>query len=138
MSVMAYDEVKANRVCELLAAREEARSLRQACVIAEVKASTFLFWCDTQPDLAKRYAAADKIATDLAFEEFSEANDEQPVMGERGIDTGWVAWQRMRLDNKKWEMAKRRPSKYSEKVQQEITGADGGPVQFVSKSILEG
>ena len=135
---MAYDAQKAEHVCELLAARDEARSLRQACVIAGVKPSTFLYWCDTQADLAKRYAAADKIATDLAFEEFAEANDEQPVMGERGIDTGWVAWKRMNLDNKKWEMAKRRPSKYSDKIQQEVSGPDGGPVQFVSKSILEG
>lgn len=127
---MAYDPAKAEQVCDLLAEHDQAKSLRQACVIAGVKPSTFLYWCDTHSDLATRYAAAEKVSTDLAFEDFNEANDELPAMGEHGVDTGWVAWQRMRLDNKKWSMSKRRPSKYGDKIQQEHSGSVG--VQLVN------
>lgn len=40
--------------------------------------------------------------------------------------------QRARLlsDNIKWVLAKEEPKKYGDKVQQEISGPDGGPVQF--------
>ena len=132
---MAYDPVKAEQVCDLLAEGDQAKSLRQACVIAGVKASTFLYWCETNADLAAKYAAADKIATEVAFDEFREQNEELPPTGERGVDSGWVAWQRMRLDNRKWEMSKRRPSKYGDKLQTEISGKDGGPVQFVIRDV---
>ena len=40
-------------------------------------------------------------------------------------------WQRNQLASK-WH-----PKKYSDRVQTEITGMDGGPVTFVTKSILE-
>jgi hypothetical protein len=117
------DTKKAQRVCDLLAAHEEAKSLRQACKIVGIPPSNFLFWCDKNPELAEQYARADKIATDLAFEEFAELNDEAPPRVKGYTDAGWAAWQRMRLDNKKWAMSKRRPSKYGDKVAVENSGS---------------
>ncbi len=125
---MAYDAEKAKAVCDLLAEQESAKSLRQACAIVGMLPSTFLYWCDQHKELAEMYARADKIATDLAFEEFNALNDEEPPRVEGRVDAGWANWNRTRLDNKKWAMSKRRPSKYGDKVQQEISGPDGGAI----------
>lgn len=113
---MAFDPLKATAVCDLLAEFEVAKSLRQACAIVGVAPSTFLYWCSQHEDVAKQYARANEIATDLSFEEFQELNDQPPQTNRFGVDPAWVQWQRMRLDNKKWEMCKRRPSKYSDRI----------------------
>lgn len=126
---MAYDADKAKTICDLVAEQEIAKSLRQACSIVGLAPSTFLLWCDTNEALAEQYARANKIATDLQFEEFNALNDERPPTVKGFTDAGWAQWQRMRLDNKKWAMSKRRPSKYGDKVAH--TGDDGGPIQFV-------
>jgi hypothetical protein len=39
---------------------------------------------------------------------------------------------RLRIDARKWYAAKLNPKKYGDKIQQEVTGADGGPVQTVT------
>lgn len=117
------------RVCDLLSSFEEAKSLRQACELAEVHPSTFLRWCEENKAFAEQYARAEKIATDLSFDEFRALNEERPPKVKGYTDSGWAAWQRMRLDNLKWAMSKRRPSKYGDKVQQEISGKDGAPIE---------
>lgn len=133
---MAYDPQLAHTVCDLLAENEVAKSLRQACAIVGLAPSTFLLWCDNDGELAEHYARAVKISTDMQFEQFGELNDVEPPLVEGRVDAGWVAWNRQRLDNKKWEMAKRRPSKYSEKVTH--AGDPENPIDLVVHRIAAG
>lgn len=122
------DPLKAKLVCELLESQaDDCQSLRQCCEKAEVPPSTFLGWCDANDDLAEQYARADKIATEIQFERLNELNEQEPPKVEGRIDNGWVQWQRMRLDNRKWALSKRRPSKYGEKVA--VGGDPGNPIQ---------
>jgi hypothetical protein len=124
---MAYDPDKAKLVCSLLAENDVAKSLRQACELADVAPSTFLYWCDQghmvtdasgkQLPLSEHYARADKIKSDIDFEQLAEENEKLPARTKSGVDIGWVAWNRQRLDNRKWILSKRRPSKYGDRVE---------------------
>jgi hypothetical protein len=123
-----YDPLKAQMVCELLESQEDdCQSLRQCCAKVGVAPSTFLRWCDENEDLAERYARADRIATEIQFERLNELNEVMPPMVDGRVDNGWVQWQRMRIDNRKWALSKRRPSKYGEKVA--VGGDPGNPIQ---------
>jgi hypothetical protein len=44
---------------------------------------------------------------------------------------------RLRVDARKWFAAKVAPKKYGEKVQQELSGPDGGPIQTKGESAIE-
>ena len=130
---MAVDLDKAREICQLLKAQDPGcTSMRQCCFKVGVPPSTFIGWCDQDPELGKLYGAAADIATDLQFEEIDEIANEEPAVVEGRVDPGWVAWQRVRLDAKKWTKAKRNPKKYGDRVSQEISGKDGGPIQVRS------
>ena len=119
---MAYDALKAQKVCELLESQDDGcESLRKCCAKCDLAPSTFLRWCGDNKELAEHYARADRIATDIQFEQFHDLNDEEPPTVEGRVDSGWVQWQRVRLDNKKWEMAKRHPKRLGDRP---VPGAD--------------
>lgn len=54
----------------------------------------------------------------------------------QGRNLGWVAngeaiqRSKVRVDTRKWLMSKMLPKKYGDKVTNELTGADGGPIEF--------
>lgn len=48
-----------------------------------------------------------------------------------------IEHRKLRIDTRLKLLAKWNPKKYSDKSQHELTGADGGPVQFVARSILD-
>jgi len=76
-------------------------------------------------------AARDKGADALA-EQCLDIIDEQPeyVTGDTvRIDAGYVAWQRARVETRLKLLAKWHPKKYGDKVQTELTGANGGSVK---------
>jgi hypothetical protein len=41
----------------------------------------------------------------------------------------WIARSRLRVDARKWVAAKLKPKKYADKITNEHTGANGGPIQ---------
>jgi hypothetical protein len=45
------------------------------------------------------------------------------------FDSTAVARNRLRVDARKWVAAKLLPKKYGDKVQQEVSGPDGGPIE---------
>lgn len=53
----------------------------------------------------------------MEFERLEELADEQPERDDKGrVDPGWVAWQRGRVDVRKWTLARKRPKKYGDKL----------------------
>lgn len=56
--------------------------------------------------------------------------DGKPVMT---VDKASAAAARLEADNKKWLAMKLAPKKYGEKVQAEVSGPNGGPVQSVTR-----
>lgn len=94
-------------------------------------------WLNTTPEFAERYARARSEQADALADEILHLADEKPdrVADEQGnqrVDSGWVQWQRNRVEARKWIAAKLKPKKYGEKIDATLSGADGGPVQFQS------
>jgi hypothetical protein len=43
-------------------------------------------------------------------------------------DTEWISRDRLRCDMRRWAASKLAPKKYGDKIVQQVTGADGGPL----------
>lgn len=76
-----------------------------------------------------QYARAIDVRTDSDCDELADELKQVPETTEHGVDSGWVSWQRVRIDAMKWLLSKRNPKKYGDKVQQEVSGPNGGAVQ---------
>ncbi len=79
---------------------------------------------------AKRYARACEIRAEVMANEMLEIADnfEHDVIKTDGIevvDHAVINRDRLRVDSRKWLLAKLHPKKYGEKISQELTGADG-------------
>jgi hypothetical protein len=116
-----FNQQKADAVCARVA---EGESLRDACAAEGTTHPTFLRWCGDDKALADQYARARGVSSDLEFLELGEIQREEPRLGPSGtVDAGWVAWKRLQIDTKKWELAKKEPKKYGDKIEHEHKGA---------------
>ena len=113
------------RVCELL---EDGLSLLETCRRLGIPYATVHNWAYLHPDFKEKYARAREIGDDIEFERLTELAMQEPPKAGKGMDTAWVNWKRLQIDTAKWMLARKRPKKYGEKVQQEISGPEGGPV----------
>jgi hypothetical protein len=75
-------------------------------------------WLNTYPDFNKDYVRAREDQADFHADEIVAIADEEEDPNKA----------RVRIDARKWVAAKMRPKKYGDKVTQEVTGADGGPL----------
>jgi hypothetical protein len=133
-----FTEEKAATICELLM---RGNSLRKICSLDDMPEKATVFnWLHKFPSFFDQYTRARQVqAEHLADEIFDVSDDDsKDVSGELEMPNG-VAVQRSRLmvDTRKWYLSKVLPKIYGDKVLTEHTGKDGGPIQFVTKSILE-
>jgi hypothetical protein len=107
--------------------------------------STVRLWLLDNPDFSVQYARARDEQADAYADEIAAIADERPPMvgdtnhqagekaGEDGntrMDSAFVAWQRVRIDTRKWIASKLKPKKYADKVDLNHAGPDGGPMVF--------
>lgn len=132
-----YTPELADEICERLARGE---SLRGICGDEHMpSAATVLRWArDDHEGFAQRYARARHTGYELLADELVEiaddgTNDYVERQRERGtfveLDAEHVARSRLRLDTRKWILAKMLPKVYGERIAHEHTGADGGPIK---------
>lgn len=95
-------------------------SLVRACEANSLTHGAFLERVGKDPDLADRYARAKSAGLELLAEELVEIADNQS--GDHNRD-------RLRVDTRKWLLAKLMPKKYGERATLEHTGRDGGPIE---------
>lgn len=90
---------------------------------------TFYSWVLRNDDLRERYEVA-LVARHYALADETLEIADQPVgsLDSGATDTGAVQKQRLQVDTRKWLLSKMVPKKYGDKLQQEVTGANGGPV----------
>lgn len=92
-------------------------------------------------EFSPQYAQAKLKQADLLFDEIIEIADDSSLdmafteEGKPFIDHEHVNRSRLRVDSRKFYIAKILPKKYSEK--HEVTGKDGGPVEFLFKVIYD-
>jgi uncharacterized protein YodC (DUF2158 family) len=141
--VTTFTQQKADEICKQIA---DGKSLRSICADDSMPCTdTVLKWLIDIEGFSAQYAHARELQMELMASEIIEIAEESPMMtitfGESGektcLDNAGIQRNRLRVDTRKWLMSKLAPKKYGDRVTQEVTGKDGGPVEFVTKSILE-
>ena len=100
--------------------------------------TTVMDWLFKEPDFANQYARAREAQAEHYLDEIIAISDDSVLdteMGEDGVERTnheVVARARLRVDTRKWAMSKLAPKKYGDKVQNEHTGPNGGPIKVVS------
>lgn len=138
-----YTEELALVICERIA---EGESLRAICRDDDMPSRTSVFkWLIAHKGFADQYTRAREAQADALFEDILEIADDKSqdvkIVGEderEVCNTEFVQRARLRVDARKWMAGKLAPKKYGEKVIQEHTGADGGPIQTKDVSDLAG
>lgn len=122
------------KICEGIAAGKSSRAM---CAEVGISQPTLWLWLDQDDAFSKRYARAKEQCAELLAEEIIEIADDGSadyvLRGIEGdelvVDQEHVQRSRLRIDARKWYASKVAPKKYGDKVTQELTGPDGGPVQ---------
>lgn len=132
----SFTQETADLICDRLA---QGESLRMVCADEGMpNRSTVLRWLEDFEAFRGQYARAREAQADhMADEILSIADDGlndtyRDDDGNVRTDTDVIARSKLRVDARKWLAAKMAPKKYGEKVTQEVTGADGGPVEFTA------
>lgn len=133
-----FNQAVVDVICERLA---EGESLRSICRDEEMPSLVTVFkWLSQQESFANQYARArEEQAEALAAEIVAIADETEVTTKMDGetvtltLDSTAVARNRLRVDARKWVAAKLKPKVYGDKVTNEHTGVDGGPVQLVTK-----
>lgn len=142
-------------VCEEL---KNGRSLESICAEPGMPhITTLLAWVEDDPQgIGLQYARARKIGYALLAEEIIKLSDKthewvdvqetdaegQPLFREDGtpvlrkvlmpLSADVIAHKRLQIDTRKWMLSKMLPKVYGDKVTQEHTGTDGGPITLAA------
>ena len=117
----------------------DGKSLRQIARDGGPKASTFLLWVGQNKTLAEQYARAIEIRSEMMAEEILEIADDATndfMLAQTGLAFNHEHVQRskLRVDSRKWILAKLQPKKYGDKIVQEHTGPNGKPLTPMTMS----
>lgn len=118
---------------DVVAAIAAGETVEAAC--GEAGLTPRRFWrCLARGDLSpERYMAATATAAERRVAEIQEIADEKPplVVDEKGaarVDAGFVAWQRNRIDVRKWAAARHSPRRYGERLELDAKVSVGGAI----------
>lgn len=150
-----YDrQAKTDEICKLLM---EGKSLTEICRLPGMPhAATFMDWIDEDASLSRQYAharergyarladeliaIADETHTEVEVQETDAEGN--PLTREDGspmlkrvrvpLSPDVIARNRLRVDTRKWMLSKMLPKIYGDRVTQEHTGKDGGPIALAA------
>ena len=119
-----YSQDLADEICVRLSSGE---SLRSICRDDHMPAQSQVYvWLNAKKDFAEQYARAREEQADTHADEIIAIADEDPELNpirdkdgniiDLKIDSGYVAYQKQRIEARKWTAAKLRPKKYGERV----------------------
>jgi hypothetical protein len=109
----------AGEICGRIAAGE---SLNRICKEDGMPDQVTVYrWIAANEDFRKIYAQAREEQAETLADEITDLADEEPVQvvddkGTARVDSGWVTWQKNRVDARKWVAAKLKPRKYGDKL----------------------
>ena len=91
--------------------------------------STVYDWLLRHPAFAEQYARAREEQADTNADEILEIADERPPefkddKGRTYLDQTYIAWQKNRIEARKWTAMKLKPKKYGDRVA--LEGVEGG------------
>lgn len=118
------DQSKIDIVLSLMS---EGTSLRKSCIAANVAVPTYLLWVSKDQALAERYARARDAMLDARADEIEDIADEAvPMTADGRYDNAAVQDKRVRIDTRKWALAKLAPKKYGDRVS--VAGDEDSPL----------
>ena len=137
MAPLEFTQAIADAICERIM---DGESLRQVCRSDDMPARSAVHkWLSANPNFADQYARACEIRADVVFDEmFDIADDGTNDWMNARDDEGGEAYKlngehvqrsKLRIDARKWALARMSPKKYGDKAALELTGANGGPIQ---------
>lgn len=131
-----YTEKAAAEICRRIA---EGQPLRQICRDDHMPAwQTVYGWIEAQPPFAERIARARELGFDAIAEEALEIAD-TPMIGETEETSedgkkvkreDMLGHRKLQVETRLKLLSKWAPKKYGESIRQELTGANGGPIQM--------
>lgn len=136
-----FTQEVADAICERLAGGE---SLRAICrEEAMPGASTVLGWLreEALAPFAEQYARARELGYQLLADEIIEIADTplpgvektiKPNGDEETKEGDMLGHRKLQIDARKWMLSKMLPKVYGDKVTNEHTGPNGGPVQIIA------
>lgn len=121
-------------LCTRLALGE---GLAAICRDADMPSQTIVYqWLERHPEFLERYTRAREEQAETHADQIVSIADETPALLEvkdkEGnvvdikLDSAYIAWQKQRIDARKWNAAKQRPKKYGDRVTH--GGDDESPV----------
>jgi hypothetical protein len=139
-----YTQEIADRICARLV---DGLSLRTICKADDMPScQTVYTWLRSRPEFLDQYARAKEDAADAFAEEMLDIADEgtndwmaanDPENLGYKLNGEHINRSRLRVDTRKWIASKLKPKKYGEKVQTELTGKDGGPIETADMTEVE-
>ena len=149
----AYDQELADYICERLATTElgleQILQERRDAKLSSVSATTIYNWLNQFPEFLEKSARARRMQAELLHDR-AQIVAQTALIGKietvKETKDGTFAESRISDNVERSKlivqtMLKRAgqldSKRFGEKVQQEVTGANGGPIQFTTKSILE-
>ena len=129
-----YSKDLTDRICVRLALGESIRSI---CKDEEMPSQALIYlWLNRHPEFLEQYTRAREEQAETHADEIVDIADETPatvpVFDKDGnqidikLDSAYIAWQKQRIDSRKWNASKQRPKKYGDRVTH--GGDDESPV----------
>lgn len=121
---------KIQEICDWIST---GQTLRQWCRDNNIHYSTVYLWMQKDKVFAQRFAEARDIGADCIADDALEIIDTEPAMtgGDNPkYDNAHVAWLRNRAEYRLKLLAKWNPKKYGDRMINEHTGSDGGPIEI--------
>ena len=134
-----YSDKLGTAILDRLAAGE---SLRAICRDEGMPAfQTVLVWVNRDDDFAKRYAVATDCRAQMLCDEMLEIADKTlPGVrvkngpdGRETVISDQVERAKLQVHARQWTLARMAPKRFGNRVLNEITGADGGPVEVAQQ-----
>ncbi len=126
-----YTQELADRICAQLS---EGTSLRTVCKSDDVPSMQTVFsWMRTKPGFLEQYTRAKQEASDALAEEIIDISDDGSndwmEINKGGykstlLDREHVDRSKLRIETRKWIMAKMKPKKYGDKLDMTTNGKD--------------
>ncbi|MBK9497032.1 MAG: terminase small subunit protein [Xanthomonadales bacterium] len=140
---MAFSQELADRICTELA---EGKSLRAVCAQPGMPVpATVLNWTEAHPAFGEQYTRARERGYRLMADEIVDIAD-TPVLGvetkikpdgtRETTEGDMIAHRRLQVDTRKWMLSKMLPKIYGDRLTNEHTGANGGPIETKSTLVL--
>lgn len=129
-----YSKDLTDRICIRLSLGESVRSI---CKDPEMPSQALIYqWLYRHPDFLEQYTRAREEQAETHADQIVDIADETPALLEvkdkEGnivdikLDSAYIAWQKQRIDSRKWNASKQRPKKYGDRVTH--GGDDESPV----------